>query len=66
LVKFQDKNENKLLEEKTEESKFLEIDDDDKNLNFTISEIELLLDMLNINKCDNYTDWINVHFFIEK
>jgi P4 family phage/plasmid primase-like protien len=53
-------SEKKVLVEKIEEIKILEIDEDDKNLNFTISEIESLLDMLNINKCDNYTNWINV------
>jgi len=48
------------LIQKIEELKNIEVDDDDTNLNFTIGDIEILLDMLNINRCDNYTDWINV------
>ncbi len=42
------------------ELKIVEIDGEDKNFKFTISEIEGLLNMLNIEKCNNYTDWINV------
>ena len=38
----------------------IEIDEEEKNLTFTISDIENMLDMLAINKRDNYTDWINV------
>jgi P4 family phage/plasmid primase-like protien len=50
----------KNLEDKIVELKNLEIDEEDKNLNYSISEIEVLLDMLDINRCDNYSDWINV------
>jgi P4 family phage/plasmid primase-like protien len=38
----------------------VQIDEEDKSLNFSIAEISSLLDMLNINRCNNYTDWINV------
>jgi P4 family phage/plasmid primase-like protien len=37
-----------------------DINDEDKLLNFTICEIELLISMLDSDKCDNYSDWINV------
>jgi P4 family phage/plasmid primase-like protien len=47
-------------EKKLENSQNLEIKEEDKNLNFTIGEIEQLINMLNVNRCDNYTDWINV------
>jgi P4 family phage/plasmid primase-like protien len=38
----------------------VQIDEEDKSLNFSIAEISSLLDMLNINRCNNYNDWINV------
>jgi P4 family phage/plasmid primase-like protien len=63
LVKCQDKEVIKDITEDMSEVKNIEnieIDDEDKNLNFTISEIESLLDMLNLKRCNNYTDWINV------
>jgi hypothetical protein len=47
-------------EEKIVENVNLEIDEEDKILNFTISEIEGLLDILKLNRCNNYTDWINI------
>ena len=63
VEKFIEKKNNddkKNLVEKIIELQKMDIDDEDKNLNFTISEIETLLDILNTNRCDNYTDWINV------
>ena len=38
----------------------VEINEEDKNLNFTILEIENLLSMLNSNRSDTYSEWINV------
>lgn len=43
-----------------EEINDFEIINEDQNLFFSINEIEMLLDMISINRCDNYTDWINV------
>lgn len=36
------------------------INDIDSNIDFSEDDIEILLDMLNISRCDNYNDWINV------
>ena len=37
-----------------------EIEEDDKNLKFSVHEIEKLLKMLSKEKCDDYTNWISV------
>jgi P4 family phage/plasmid primase-like protien len=61
-----EKNNNKNLENnKIESTQILEIknkgiDEDDINLNFSITEIKSLVNMLSIDRCDSYDDWINV------
>jgi P4 family phage/plasmid primase-like protien len=37
-----------------------EIDIEDENINFTSEDIENLVNMLSVKRCENYNDWINV------
>jgi len=37
-----------------------DVDKEDENLNFSVIEIEKLLDMLDLERSDNYNDWISV------
>lgn len=45
---------------KKEELQNIEIDDDDAKLNFTINDIETIVNMLSESRCDSYNDWISV------
>jgi hypothetical protein len=47
-------------EVKGEIIEMVEVDEEDKNLNFSIKEIEKLLEMLSENRKENYSKWINV------
>jgi P4 family phage/plasmid primase-like protien len=47
-------------EAKEEIIEMMEVEEEDKKLNFTIKEIEKLLEMLSEKRKDNYSDWINV------
>jgi P4 family phage/plasmid primase-like protien len=37
-----------------------EISQDETELNFTIEDIETIVKMLSVNRCDNYNEWVNV------
>jgi P4 family phage/plasmid primase-like protien len=52
-----DKDNNKMLEIQNLD---LDIDPEEENLNFTRQDVKLLVDMLSMNKCNNYSDWIAV------
>ena len=59
--KIELKTENKIeCISKIYELQNLEILPEDSELNFTINDIEILLDMLDSSRCDNYNDWLNV------
>jgi P4 family phage/plasmid primase-like protien len=38
----------------------VEISQNEAELNFTIDDIETIVKMLSVNRCDNYNDWVNV------
>jgi P4 family phage/plasmid primase-like protien len=38
----------------------IEIDKEDEEVNFTLEDIEKLIDMLSMNRCNNYNDWVSV------
>jgi P4 family phage/plasmid primase-like protien len=60
LKKDSEKKQEQEKYEKCEKFEKYEIEEEDKNLNYSIKEIEILLDMLNLKRCNNYTDWINI------
>jgi P4 family phage/plasmid primase-like protien len=57
-IKKETKKEKKL--EIKQELQNIEIDDEDTKLNFTINDIELIVNMLAESRCDCYNDWISV------
>jgi len=64
--KYQYVKINKKIEKKTdiktESIQILDNDTEYSKFNFTINEIENLLNMLSQIRCDNYNEWINVGF----
>ena len=56
--------ENNVIEIKNKEKIFdlqnMEISQEDSELNFTISDIEILLDLLDDSRCNNYNDWVSI------
>ena len=57
-----DKIIDKKIDIKTESTQILDNDTEYSNFNFTINEIENLLNMLSQIRCDNYNEWINIGF----
>lgn len=47
-------------EPKEEQKEEYKIDTEDTNINFKSDDIELLVDMLSIDRCDCYNDWISI------
>ena len=60
--KIRDNNKEFIIGDKKNISELenLEISQEDSELNFTISDIECLVDMLNENRNNSYNDWLNV------
>ena len=57
-----EKNIDKKIDIKTDSIQILDNDTEHSNFNFTINEIENLLNMLSLKRCDNYNEWLNVGF----
>ena len=53
-------NKNECIQENILELQNLEINQEDSEINFTINDIEILLDMLNESRNNNYNDWLSV------
>jgi P4 family phage/plasmid primase-like protien len=60
LLVDKQKNKNKKKDENIIELQNLEIEQEDTELNFTISDIEYLVNMLSHHRNDNYNDWVSI------
>jgi P4 family phage/plasmid primase-like protien len=57
-----DKIKDKTIDIKTDSIHIMDNEIEHSNFNFTINEIENLLNILSLKRCDNYDEWLNVGF----